>query len=178
MGLLTAVGLLGLVALPPQAHGKGIDLQLRTDVVEPGIGEPVHVSVRGRLEDGVTGPCRRMRVVVVAPGVSVRAALRSLEGRRQPRRLGEWDAFRLASLRSTGRLRWDGALRPNRAGRWTLIIPNWCAAGYVLPGGAERLHLDVRDQRAGHLGGSQRRSDRDASDPGHGERDTVCMRSG
>jgi hypothetical protein len=39
-----------------------------------------------------------MRVVVVAPGVSVKAALRSLEGQTPPRRIGEWDAFRLASM--------------------------------------------------------------------------------
>jgi hypothetical protein len=150
MGVLAALGLMGLAAEVPQAHGEGIDLHLSTDVVEPSIGEPIHVSVRGRFEDGVTGPCRRMRVVVVAPGVSVGSALRSLEGRPRPRRIGEWDAFRLASLRSTARLRWDGTLRPNLAGRWTLIIPNWCAAGYVLPGGAKRLHVDVRDPRAGH----------------------------
>ncbi len=85
-----------------------------------------------------------MRVVVVAPGVSVRRALRSLEGGVASRRIGRWDAFRLASLRSVGELSWTGRLRPNRAGRWTLVVPNWCAAGYVLPEGVRRLDLDVR----------------------------------
>src|SRR5690606_3883189 len=98
---------------------------------------------------GFTGPCRRMRIVVVAPGVSVRKALRSLEGGLQSRRIGEWDAFRLASLRSTARLRWSGKLRPNRPGRWTLIVPSWCSAGYVLPHGAERLDVGVRAHPVG-----------------------------
>jgi hypothetical protein len=35
-------------------------------------------------------------------------------------------------------------LRPDRPGRWTLVVPNWCAAGYVLPAGVTRIHLDVR----------------------------------
>jgi hypothetical protein len=137
--------LCGLLVLVPQANGKGITLRLSADPTGPQVGEQIRVSIRGELEDGLTGPCRRMRVVVVAPGVSVRRSLRSLEGGRRSRRIGEWDAFRLASLRSTARLRWSGTLRPNRPGRWTLIVPNWCAAGYVLPEGAERLYVNVRE---------------------------------
>lgn len=144
-----AAWLCGLLALVPQAHGKGITLRIGADSPSPRIGEQIRVSIRGALEHGLTGPCRRMRLVVVAPGVSVRTALHSLEGRRRSRRIGEWDAFRLASLRSTARLRWSGRLRPDRPGRWTLVVPNWCAAGYVLPEGAERLYVDVRERTAG-----------------------------
>jgi hypothetical protein len=134
----------GLLAAVPAAHGKGITLDLRAHPSEPRAGEQIRVSLRGTLEDGITGPCRHMRVVVVAPGVPVRRALQSLEGGRESRRIGEWDAFRLASLRSTATLTWRGRLRPNRPGRWTLVVPNWCAMGYVLPAGAERRYVDVR----------------------------------
>lgn len=138
-----AACLCGLLAVVPQGHGKGITLRLAAEPASPRTGELVRISLRGELEEGVQGPCRRTRIVVVAPGVSVRAALRSLEGGTAPRRIGEWDAFRLASLRSTAELTWRGRLRPNRPGRWTLVVPNWCAAGYVLPEGAERLYVEV-----------------------------------
>jgi len=138
------IALLCLAVMAPFAAGKGLDLSLRSDHRSPSVGQRVEISLQGIADETMTQPCRRMRVVVVAPGVSVTRALRSLEGRAESRRIGRWGAFRLASLRSVGELRWAGRLRPNRAGRWTLIVPNWCAAGYVLPRGVERLHLDVR----------------------------------
>jgi hypothetical protein len=141
--LFVLVALATLVAAAPAA-AKGLQLTMRADDRTPAAGQRVQVSVRGVADEAVTQPCRRMRVVVVSPGVSVKRALRSLEGGTVSRRIGAWGAFRLASLRSTGELRWEGLLRPHRPGRWTLVVPNWCAAGYVLPGGVARIHLDVR----------------------------------
>ena len=141
------IALLCLAVTAAPAAGKGLALSLRAGDESPSVGEQVRIALRGSADGTLVSPCRRMRVVVVAPGISVRRALRSLEGRAESRRIGAWGAFRLASLRSVGELRWTGRLRPNRAGRWTLIVPNWCAAGYVLPAGAERLHLDVRRPR-------------------------------
>lgn len=140
--IVTAVA--ALLAGAGAAAGKGIELRLTADPPEVVAGTPVRVAIAGRLEEGIEGPCRHMRVVVVAPGVSVRRALRSLEGGVTSERIGEWDAFRLASLRSTARLRWSGTLRPNRPGTWTLVIPNFCAKGYVLPQGAVTRKLVVR----------------------------------
>jgi hypothetical protein len=139
--------LAALAAATPLAAGKGLDLTLRADAQRPAVGQQVEITLRGVAEPGVTQPCRGMRVVVVAPGVSVKRALRSLEGRADSRRIGRWGAFRLASLRSVGGLRWEGTFRPHRPGRWTLVVPNWCAPGFVLPEGVARLELDVR--RAG-----------------------------
>ena len=137
------LGLLAACAVASPAAGKGLDLSLRSDDVQPRVGEQVRISLRAVADEPVTVPCS-MRIVVVSPGVGVRRALRSLEGRPEPQRIGSWGAFRLASLRSTGELEWQGRLRPNRPGRWTLVVPNWCAEGYVLPEGVKRLHLDVR----------------------------------
>ena len=141
---LAGVAVLCLAVLAPPAAGKGLDLSLRADQRSPSVGRQVEITLRGSAEGSPTETCRGMRVVVVAPGVSVRRALRSLEGGVESRRLGRWGAFRLGSLRSTGELRWTGTLRPNRPGRWTLVVPNWCAPGFVLPEGVTRLELDVR----------------------------------
>jgi hypothetical protein len=138
------IALACLAVLAPAASGKGLDLALDAGDRTPTAGQRVEITLRGTADPEITQPCRHVRVVVVAPGTSVRTALRSLEGGVTPRSLGRWDAFRLGSLRSVGRLRWEGALRPNRPGRWTLVVPNRCARGYVLPEGVTRLHLDVR----------------------------------
>lgn len=135
---------LALALSPPLAAAKGLDLSLRSDRADPVVGEPIGITLTGAADEALAQPCSAMRVVVVAPGVAVGRALRSLEGGATSRRIGRWDAFRLASLRPVGELSWRGRLRPDRAGRWTLIVPNWCAAGYVLPGGVRRLDLDVR----------------------------------
>jgi hypothetical protein len=141
---LAGVAAICLAVLAPAAAGKGLDLSLRADQRSPSVGQQVEISLRGSAEGSPTQTCRGMRVVVVAPGVSVRRALRSLEGGVESRRIGRWNAFRLGSLRSAGELRWTGTLRPNRPGRWTLVVPNWCAPGFVLPQGVTRLKLEVR----------------------------------
>lgn len=139
-----AVALGCLAILTPLAFGKGVDLSLRANDRSPSVGQQVTITLKARLDPEITQACDQMRVVVVAPGVSARRALRSLEGGKESRRIGHWDAFRLESLRPNGELRWVGRLRPNEAGRWTLVVPNWCGAGgYVLPEGVKRLYLDV-----------------------------------
>ena len=133
-----------LAVLAPLAFGKGVDLSLRADDKSPSVRQQVTITLQARLDPEITQACDQMRVVVVAPGVSVRRALRSLEGGTQSRRIGHWGAFRLESLRPNGKLRWVGRLRPNKAGLWTLVVPNWCGAGgYVLPEGVKRLYLDA-----------------------------------
>lgn len=137
--------LCALLALTGRADAKGVDIRMSASPASPRVGDHVHVSVRVRFTLPETREigCRHMRVVVVAPGVSVRRALGALEGGRVSRRLGRWDAFRLASLRGTRPLTWEGTLRPGRPGRWTLVVPNACAQGYMLPLGWTRMHLDV-----------------------------------
>lgn len=140
----SAVALGCLVILTPLAFGKGVDLSLRADDRSPSVRQQVTITLGAQLDPEITQACDQMRVVVIAPGVPVRRALRSLEGGTQSRRIGHWGAFRLESLRPNGELRWVGRLRPNKAGRWTLVVPNWCGAGgYVLPEGVKRLYLDV-----------------------------------
>lgn len=141
-----ALSLLCLAAASVPAAGKGLELDLGAAPVAPVTGEQVRISLRGAstIPGEETPRCDGMRVVVVAPGVSVRRALRSLEGGTESRRIGAWEAFRLASLRPSGELRWSGVLRPGRPGRWTLVVPNWCAGGFVLPLGAARAFIDVR----------------------------------
>jgi len=140
-----AAGAAGCLAvLAPLALGKGVDLSLRADDRSPNVGQQVTIDLKAQLDPEITQACDQMRVVVVAPGVSVRKALRSLEGGKQSRRIGHWGAFRLESLRPKGELRWVGRLRPNKTGRWTLVVPNLCGAGgFVLPEGVKRLYLDV-----------------------------------
>lgn len=144
LGAAAAVALGILVVSAPTAVGKGIDLSLAADRTSPRVGEQIAITLRGTPTIPLSGSCRPMRIVAVAPGVGVRAALRSLEGGRVSRRIGDWGAFRLASMRSVGRLHWTARLRPGAVGRWTLVVPSVCAAGYILPEGAARLTVDVR----------------------------------
>jgi hypothetical protein len=140
---VVALSLVLAAVTAPTAAAKGVTFTLESGDRTPVVGERVTLTLRGLMDEGVEGPCLRTRLVVVAPGVSVKRALRSLEGGRESRRIGRWGAFRLASLRSVAELTWTGRLRPDRAGRWTLVVPNHCALGYVLPLGAARFPLDV-----------------------------------
>ncbi|MEW6581743.1 MAG: hypothetical protein AB1416_03170 [Actinomycetota bacterium] len=140
---LTACLLLAVTATA--ASGKGIEYAFTVDTPHPVAGEQIRITLRATsTTPGEKLPaCPQTRVVAVAPGVPVRRALRSLEGGVVSRRIGRWDAFRLASLRQTGDHTWTARLRPGTAGTWTLIVPNYCAAGYVLPEGAARHEITV-----------------------------------
>jgi hypothetical protein len=145
----TPLALACLLVATPAATGKGVELQLRVSDATPSAGEVVRVTLRGIPDPAIAQPCRVMRVIAVAPGVPVRRALSALEGGRASRPAGRWAAFRLASLRRVGEWRWTARLRPGASGRWTLVVPNICADGYVLPAGAARLTLDVRGRPPG-----------------------------
>ena len=69
--------------------------------------------------------------------------MRVVEGGRVSRPIRPWVAFRLKSLRRVDDATWVARLRPNRAGRWTLVIPNFCSLGYVTPEGILRKDLAV-----------------------------------
>jgi hypothetical protein len=68
-----------------------------------------------------------MRLVAVAPKVVIATALKTLAVRRAPQ-LG----FYVPLARKTPK-EWRATVRFPRAGLWRLVVPNWCAAGYVLP---------------------------------------------
>lgn len=146
MKRLVALSLALLAAIPALAEGKGVAVSLGVDRPRATAGELVKVTLRLRSE--IPGQpiteCNSMRIDAVAPGVSVRGALRSLEGGVTSRRINQWSAFRLASLRRVGDdLTWTARLRPGVVGRWTLVLPNLCALGYVLPEGWVRRTIIV-----------------------------------
>ena len=66
------IALLCLALVAPLAAGKGLDLSLRSDQQSPRVGQQVTITLHGVAAETVTQPCRRMRVVVVPPGVSVK----------------------------------------------------------------------------------------------------------
>ena len=136
---------LALLLTAPLAAGKGITFSIRTSPDTPKVGELVQITVHGVSEiPGERIPaCAGMRVLAVSPWVSVKEALRVVEGGRVSRSVRPWGAFRLASLRRVDNETWVARLRPNMAGRWTLVIPNWCAAGYVLPEGVLKQQIGV-----------------------------------
>jgi hypothetical protein len=140
---LSLAGALVVLAAAGPAAGKGVRVDLGVSQASPRVGERVVVGLRATPELPVPR-CRVMRVVAVAPGVPLQAALLALEARRVSRPVAAWGAFRLATLRRTGEWRWAGALRPGRPGRWTLVVPNLCADGLMLPVGLTRTTLDVR----------------------------------
>lgn len=142
---------LALLTATPFAAGKGITFTIQTRPDSPHVGELVRITVHGASETPgePTPACPGMRVLAIAPSVRVRDALPVVEGGRVSRSVGRWDAFRLASLRRVDDTTWGARLRPNAAGRWTFVIPNWCADGYVLPEGALQRHVVVR--RAGRF---------------------------
>lgn len=126
MKRVIALSLVLLAATPALAHGKGVAASIEVDRSHVAAGELVTITVRLKSEipDQPITECRNMRLDAVAPGVSVRRALRSLEGDVPSRRIKRWGAFRLASLRQVGDdLTWSARLRPGAIGRWTLVLP-------------------------------------------------------
>ena len=115
---------------------------------------PAHVRVRQpvavvvRTGDIGGGACR-MRVVAIAPGADERKALAALVDGSigvmtstglVVRRLRVTPAIGLrVALRRTGATAWRGTTRFPRAGRWKLVVPNWCAPGYATPSPAVRV---------------------------------------
>ena len=142
---LSVLVALQLVLAAPLASSKGITFSIHTSPDRPTVGELVQITVRGASEipGEPTPDCVGMRVLAVSPTATVRRALSVVEGQRIPGRIGRWRAFRLGSLRRTDGDTWVARLRPNAPGRWMLVIPNWCAFGYVLPEGVLQHQLMV-----------------------------------
>ena len=123
-----------LLAAPASAK---FDLSLRLSTDEPRIGEQIRVALRA---DAHVGECQ-MKLVAVAPGVDTHRAVEAFVNggpARPSARLG----FLVRTAR-TGPGTWRARLRFRRAGRWHLIVPNWCAPGIASPRPVDRV-LTVR----------------------------------
>lgn len=101
MKRVIVLSLVLLAAAPALAQGKGVAASIEVDRSRVTAGELVRIAVR--LKSEIPGQpireCNNMRVDAIAPGVSIHRALRSLEGDVPSRRIKQWGAFRLASLR-------------------------------------------------------------------------------
>jgi hypothetical protein len=121
-------------------------LRLWVSTSQPRVGQAVSARI---LTGPLGGGACRMRLLAVAPGVGRQRALDAFIGGgyvvmgptgpsfhrvRASRRLGF-----LARMRRTGPTRWRATLEFPRAGRWQLVVPNWCAPGYATPPPAIRL---------------------------------------
>lgn len=140
------VALAGLAFwLAPGAAAK-FHVALSVSPSQPRVGVPVAVAIR--TGDTGTGACR-MRLVALAPGADRQTALDALVNGgatvsgpsgpmwhrvRTTPRLG----LRIATRR-TGQTAWRATVRFPRAGRWELVVPNWCAPGYAMPQPAVRV---------------------------------------
>ena len=119
-----------LLAAPASAK---FDLSLRLSEDNPRIGEQVRLELRA---DAHVGPCR-MKLVAVAPGADAYKAVEAFVNggpTRPSKRLG----FLVETAR-TGPGAWRARLRFRRAGRWHLIVPNWCAPGIASPLPVDRI---------------------------------------
>jgi len=114
-----------------------IELSLSSD--EPTVGEAVRIVVR--TDTRQARGCK-MQLLALAPGISKNRALAafisggigvigpsgpSFHRIRPTPRMGF-----LVRMARTGPKTWRRIIRFPRAGRWRLIVPNWCAPGYVL----------------------------------------------
>ena len=144
--------LLGLSLTFALGAGAKFGIQLKVSRSQPRIGQPVSILIR--TEPLGTETCR-MRLVAVAPGVnryhaldafiiggySVMGPFGSTFHRLRPTpRLGF-----LAHLRRSSPTTWRATVKFPRAGRWQLVVPNWCAPGYASPPPAVRI-VTVRER--------------------------------
>jgi hypothetical protein len=104
----------------------------------PAVGQRVTLVVRSeRALD------HDLRLIAVAPGRPVFRVVATITGdtsRPDPnvaRHGFEIDLPRVAPNR------WRGTARFTRSGRWRVVVPNWAAAGVVIPNGAALLALRV-----------------------------------
>lgn len=130
------------------AKGIAFSIQAAPEAVSPGTPVRITVHAKSDIPGEPTPDCDRMRILAVAPSVSVGEALRRVESATTSKPIDQRRAFRLASLRRIDHDTWVARLRPNVLGRWTLVIPNWCANGYVLPEGV--LHKPLVVSRSVH----------------------------
>lgn len=132
-------------SLAPGAAAK-FDVVLSVSSSHPRFGAAVKVVIR--TGDTGTGACR-MRLVAIAPGANRHTALDALvngsttiSGPSGPmwHRLKATPQLGLRiATRRTGATTWRATVRFPRAGRWQLVVPNWCAPGYAIPSPALRV---------------------------------------
>ena len=120
LGLAFAVGLAAI----PAAQAK-FRVLLTLTPAKPENGRVVRAVVSA---DSAQDKDCWMRLVAVAPGVDKYEVLAALG---QPGGLARRLGFPVP-LTPTGSARWRGTLSFPRAGRWLLVVPNWCAPGYAL----------------------------------------------
>jgi hypothetical protein len=128
--VVAAVTIALLLAAPASAK---FDLSLRLSNDEPSVGERIRVELRA---DAHVGQCR-MKLVGVAPGADPYRAVEAFVNggsTRPSARLG----FLFVTTR-TGPGTWQARVRFRRAGRWHLIVPNWCAPGIASPRPVDRV---------------------------------------
>ena len=144
IGRGVAVVILALIVAPAASAKVGIVLSLASE--RPGVRDSVTVVLRTEASQG--SKCR-MRLLAVAPGVGKYKALNafviggySVSGPQgstfhplEPtRRMGF-----LRNLTRVGPRTWHAAIRFPRAGKWRLIVPNWCASGYAATPPVDRV---------------------------------------
>ncbi len=103
----------------------------------------VHVAAQAVLRSATAESGCRMRLLAVAPHVDRFRALDAfinggygVNGPSGPvfHRLRPTSRMGfLVSTAQTGPKTWRANIRFPRAGRWQLIVPNWCAPGYAYP---------------------------------------------
>jgi hypothetical protein len=121
-------------------------VRLSVSPSQPRIGQRVSVLIRTGPVG--TGACR-MRLLAVAPGIDRYHALDAfiIGGYSVNGPFGStFHRLRvtpslgfLAYTRRSSATSWRATVKFPRGGRWQLIVPNWCAAGYALPLPAVRI---------------------------------------
>ena len=123
--------------IAPGASAKfGMVLSLSAD--RPVVRESLRVLVRADEKQG--SDCR-MRLLAVAPGVGRQRALDAFIIGGYSVNGPQGNTFHaLRPTRNMGFLRtltrvdpktWRATIRFPKAGRWRLVVPNWCAPGYA-----------------------------------------------
>ena len=134
MKVVAAAAVVALaLGIPASASGK-FKIWLSLSQQEPRSRVAVRATIR--TDTPQRADCR-MRLLAVAPGVDVYEALDAfvLSHRTRPAALLGF----LVPIARIGPKAWRATLRFPRAGRWRLVVPNWCAGGYALPPPIVRL---------------------------------------
>lgn len=129
---LAAVVLAAALVVAPAAQAK-FRIRLSLSVGTPVARQAVRVVIRTDTNPGVD--CHVL-LVAVAPGVDTYDALDAFVAGGGSSFYRVHATARLGFLAPTTRAgpkAWWAAVHFPHAGRWQLVVPNWCAPGYALP---------------------------------------------
>jgi hypothetical protein len=141
--------LVGLCVVP--AASAKFEVSLFVSNRAPAPHQSLQVLIQTEVPQGAE--CN-MRLLAVAPGVDVGRAVQafivggvsvlglgapSFKPIRPTPRMGF-----LVAMRRTSPTTWRATTRFPRAGRWQLIVPNWCAPGYTSGVAARTLTVSSR----------------------------------